>query len=54
VEQGEIQFPVSEITVAGNLSDMYQQIRAVGTDVDRRGGIRTGSVLVDGMTVAGN
>ncbi|MGI9330835.1 MAG: metalloprotease PmbA [Gammaproteobacteria bacterium] len=54
VERGEIQFPVSEITVAGNLADMYQQIRAVGNDVDRRGGIRTGSVLVDGMTVAGN
>ena len=54
VEGGEIQYPVSEITVAGNLRDMFSQIRAVGTDTDLRGGIRTGSVLVDGMTVAGN
>jgi PmbA protein len=54
VERGEICYPVSEITVAGNLAAMYRQIEAVGTDVDQRGAVRTGSVLVGGMTVAGN
>ena len=53
VEQGEIQYPVQEITVAGNLRDMFMGIRAVGSDVERRGNIRTGSVLIEGMTVAG-
>jgi len=54
VEQGEIQYPVQEITVAGNLRDMFMGIRAVGGDVERRGNIRTGSVLIEGMTVAGD
>lgn len=54
VEGGEICYPVSEITVAGNLASMYRQIAAIATDVDQRGAIRTGSVLVDGLTVAGN
>lgn len=53
VENGEIAFPVEEITVAGNLKDMFMGIRAVGNDVDRRGSIHTGSMLVEGMTVAG-
>lgn len=53
IENGVIAFPVEEITVAGNLLDMYRNIVAVGSDVDRRGNIRTGSVLVDGMTIAG-
>ena len=53
VENGEIQFPVSEITIAGNLKDMFMNLRAVGNDVDRRGNIQTGSLLVDGMMVAG-
>ena len=53
VENGEIQFPVEEVTVAGNLKDMLQNIVAVGTDVDLRGGTRTGSILVEGMMVAG-
>jgi PmbA protein len=53
VENGEIQFPVEEITVAGNLKDMLQNIVAVGTDVDLRGGTRTGSILIEGMTIAG-
>nr|MDJ0927564.1 metallopeptidase TldD-related protein [Gammaproteobacteria bacterium] len=43
-----------EITVAGNLADMFQNILAIGTDTDLRGGVRTGSVLVDGMTIAGS
>ncbi len=54
VEGGEIRYPVSEVTVAGNLRDMYRAITAVGSDVDRRGAIQTGSVLVESMTVAGN
>ena len=54
VENGEIQYPVEEITVAGNLADMYRQIVAVGNDVDKRGNIQTGSVLIEKMTVAGD
>jgi len=54
VEGGEIQYPVSEITIAGNLRDMYRNIVALGTDTDQRGGIRTGSALIEEMTVAGN
>jgi len=54
VENGEIQYPVSEITMAGNLKDMYRNIVGIGNDVDVRGGIRTGSVLLEEMTIAGN
>ena len=53
VENGEIAYPVSEVTIAGNLRDLYRQIAAVGTDQDLRGGIRCGSLLVEGMTIAG-
>lgn len=53
VENGEIQFPVSEITVAGNLSQMFQQIVAVGSDVETRSQIQTGSILLESMKVAG-
>jgi PmbA protein len=53
VENGAIAWPVHEITIAGNLKDMYRHIVAVGSDVDARGGIRTGSVLLDQMTIAG-
>jgi PmbA protein len=53
VENGEIQFPVEEITVAGNLRDMFKSIVAVGSDVDHRRNIRTGSLLIEKMTVAG-
>jgi len=54
VENGEIQYPVSEVTVAGNLRDMFMQIEKVANDVDHRSGIHTGSILVSGMTVAGH
>lgn len=54
VENGEIQYPVHEITIAGNLKDIYAKIVAVGNDVDTRGNIRTGSVLIAEMTVAGD
>ncbi len=53
VENGEIQYPVEEITIAGNLRDMYQHLVAVGNDIDRRGSIHTGSILLDSMMVAG-
>jgi len=53
VEGGELCFPVEEITIAGNLRDMFMGVREVGRDVDRRGNIRTGSVLIERMTVAG-
>lgn len=54
VENGEIQYPVHEITIAGNLKDMFQQIVAIGDDVDARHVIRTGSVLIEQMSVAGS
>ena len=53
VEGGEARFPVSEITVAGNLKDMFRNLVAVGSDVDARGAVRTGSILIDEMTIAG-
>lgn len=53
VEHGEIQFPVDEVTIAGNLKDMFLGIEAVGTDVDERSTIQTGSILLGKMTVAG-
>lgn len=54
VENGEIQFPVAEVTIAGNLKDIFQNIAAIGNDIDRRGGVHTGSVLIESMQVAGN
>ena len=54
VENGEIAYPVDELTIAGNLSDMFRRVAAVGSDVDARAGVRTGSVLIDGMTIAGH
>ncbi len=54
VEGGEIRFPVEEITIAGNLRDMYKGIRAIGSDVLTRSGRTTGSILIDRMTIAGN
>ena len=53
VENGEIQYPVHEVTIAGNLRDLYSRIAAIGDDQDLRGGIRCGSLLVDEMTIAG-
>lgn len=54
VENGEIQYPVEEITIAGNLRDMYANIVEIGCDVDHRGNIQTGSILIDNMMVAGD
>ncbi|MFG6244213.1 metalloprotease PmbA [Vibrio diabolicus] len=53
VENGEIQYPVSEITIAGNLKDMFNKIVAVGSDIETRSQIQTGSILLDAMKVAG-
>ena len=53
VEGGAIAYPVHEITIAGNLKEMFRNVVAVGTDVDAQGAIRCGSVLLDGMTIAG-
>lgn len=53
VENGEIQYPVEEVTIAGNMKDMFRQIVAVGTDTVVRGTKVTGSLLIENMTVAG-
>lgn len=54
VENGEIQYPVEEITIAGNLRDMYRNIAAIGNDMLVRGSRQCGSILIDNMTIAGN
>lgn len=53
VENGEIVHPVHEVTIAGNLKDLYRRITAIGDDQDLRGGIHCGSLLVESMTIAG-
>ncbi|MDX2164756.1 MAG: metalloprotease PmbA [Gammaproteobacteria bacterium] len=53
VENGKIQYPVHEITIAGNLQDMFLNLVAAGNDVDKRGSIWSGSLLIEQMTVAG-
>ena len=54
VENGVIQYPVHEITIAGNLADMLKNIVAVGAEIESRGSIQTGSILIDNMQVAGD
>ena len=54
VEGGVLSHPVHEVTIAGNLRDMYRNIVAVGEDVDRRGSVRSGSILLEEMTIAGD
>ncbi|RAJ99247.1 microcin-processing peptidase 1 [Aliidiomarina maris] len=54
VENGELQYPVSEITIAGNLTQMLRSIVAIGNDIDPRHGIQTGSILLEQLSVAGN
>lgn len=53
VEHGQIQHAVEEITIAGNLREIYASIEAVGSDIDHRGNVRCGSILVGRMTLAG-
>jgi len=54
VENGEIAYPVHEITIAGNLKTMYKGIAAIGKDIETRGSKQVGSILIDQMTIAGN
>jgi len=53
IENGEVAYPVHEITIAGNLKDMFANLVAIANDVDTRGNVRTGSILLDQMTIAG-
>jgi len=53
IEDGELTYPVDEITIASNLKDMYRDIQLLGDDVDERGNIRAPSILIGAMTVAG-
>jgi len=54
VENGEIQYPVHEVTIAGNLKEMFLNLSAIGNDIERRSSIFTGSILIDQMTIAGS
>ena len=54
VENGEIAYPVEEITIAGNLKEMFRNLVAVGDDWDCRSSLRTGSILLEQMKIAGN
>jgi PmbA protein len=54
VENGQIQYPVHEVTIAGNLKQMYKNIVAVGSDVLVQGSRQCGSILLEGMTIAGS
>ena len=54
VENGEIASPVEEVTIAGNLRDIFMNVVGAGEDIDTRGNIHTGSVLVSTMMVAGS
>ncbi|EIJ41306.1 putative Zn-dependent protease-like protein [Beggiatoa alba B18LD] len=54
VENGVIQYPVQEITIAGNLKDMFQSVQAIGNDLEKRGSVLTGSWLLAPMTIAGH
>jgi len=53
VENGQIQYPVQEITIAGNLKTMLRNLVAIGNDVDLRGNVRVGSILLEQMAIAG-
>jgi len=53
VEGGRIQYPVEEITIAGNLRDMFRNVVAIGGDSLTRGSRTCGSIIVEGMTIAG-
>jgi PmbA protein len=53
IEDGLIQHPVEEVTIAGNLKDMFKGIVGIADDIDERGTVRSGSILIDKMTIAG-
>jgi PmbA protein len=52
VDNGEIQYPIDEFTIAGNLKEMLMGIQTIANDVETRGNTRTGSVLIDSMMIA--
>lgn len=54
IENGELTFPVHEVTIAGNLRELYRRIAVVGNDQDVRGGIRCGPLMIEEMTIAGS
>lgn len=54
IENGEIANPVEEVTIAGNLKTMFKDVQALGDDLDDRGNVRTGSIMIGSMTVAGS
>lgn len=54
VEHGEVQYPVEEVTVAGNLKQMFRDVVAIGSDVETRGSKQVGSILISNITLAGN
>jgi PmbA protein len=54
VENGQIQYPVEEITIASNLKQMFKGVVEIGTDIDTRGNVLCGSILIDNMTIAGD
>lgn len=53
IENGEIQFPVEEITIAGNMKEMFLGLQEVGCDIETRSSVQTGSWLIDNMMIAG-
>jgi len=54
IENGQISYPVSGVTIAGNLVNIFNQIKVIGNDVDHRLNTKVGSILIDEMTIAGN
>lgn len=54
IENGELAYPVEEITVAGNLQEMFRQVQAIGSDLEYRGAVNSPTILFDGLTVAGH
>ena len=54
IEDGEIAYPVHEVTIAGNLRDMYRNVVAIGADADPQSNVRCGSILLDELTIAGS
>jgi PmbA protein len=53
ISNGELAYPVEEITVAGNLRDMFNNVTAIGSDLEFRGSVACPTIRIDGMTVAG-
>ena len=53
IEDGELAYPVEEITIAGNLKDMFRNIVAIGSDLEWRSSVAAPTLMVEGMTIAG-